>query len=289
MLKSMTGYGKAVAEYKGKTFTIEVKSLNSKFLDLSLRLPNGMREKEMEVRAEIGKMLERGKIELSINTENGNQKNVSINRELAKAYYDELCSLKNELNIESGDILRTIITIPEVLGSAKSQTDEEEIKALTEAIYKAIIACDDFRKQEGNLTANEITSRIKSIKSLLPEVEKLDAPRLENVKNKLRGSLSEIISKNNLDENRFEQELVFYIEKMDFTEEKIRLSAHLNYFLETMKDTNSPGKKLNFISQEIGREINTMGSKANDAEIQKLVVQMKDELEKIKEQLGNIL
>jgi len=289
MLKSMTGYGKAIAEYKGKTFTVEVKSLNSKFLDLALRLPNGMREKEMEVRAEIGKMLERGKIELSINTDNGNQKNVSINKELAKAYYDELCALKKELNIESGDILRTIITIPEVLGSAKSQTDEEEVKALTEAIYKAIVACDDFRKQEGTLTANEITLRINSIKSLLPEIEKLDAPRLENVRNKLRGNLSEIISRNNLDENRFEQELVFYIEKMDFTEEKIRLLAHLNYFLETMNDANSPGKKLNFISQEIGREVNTMGSKANDAEIQKLVVQMKDELEKIKEQLGNIL
>jgi uncharacterized protein (TIGR00255 family) len=289
MLKSMTGYGKAIAEYKGKTFTVEVKSLNSKFLDLALRLPNGMREKEMEVRAEIGKMLERGKIELSINTDNGNQKNVSINKDLAKAYYDELCALKKELNIESGDILRTIITIPEVLGSAKSQSDEEEVKALTEAIYKAIVACDDFRKQEGTLTANEITSRINSIKSLLPEVEKLDAPRLENVRNKLRGNLSDIISRNNLDENRFEQELVFYIEKMDFTEEKIRLLAHLNYFLETMNDANSPGKKLNFISQEIGREINTMGSKANDAEIQKLVVQMKDELEKIKEQLSNIL
>lgn len=285
----MTGYGKATTDYKGKTFTVEVKSLNSKFLDLSLRLPNGMKEKEMEVRAEIGKMLERGKIELSINTDNGNQKNVSINKELAKAYYDELCALKKELNIESGDILRTIITIPEVLGSAKSQTDEEEVKTLTEAIYKAILACDDFRKQEGALTANEITTRINSIKSLLPEIEKLDAPRLENVKNKLRGSLSDIISKNNLDENRFEQELVFYIEKMDFTEEKIRLLAHLNYFLETMNDANSPGKKLNFISQEIGREINTMGSKANDADIQKLVVQMKDEMEKIKEQLGNIL
>src|ERR1035437_2374051 len=193
MLKSMTGYGKAIADYKGKTFTVEVKSLNSKFLDLALRLPNGMKEKEMEVRAEIGKMLERGKIELSINTDNSNQKNVSINKELAKAYYDELCALKKELNIESGDILRTIITIPEVLGSAKSQTDEEEVKALTEAIYKAIAACDDFRKQEGALTANEITTRINSIKSLLPEIEKLDAPRLENIKNKLRGSLSDII------------------------------------------------------------------------------------------------
>ena len=289
MLKSMTGYGKATAEYNGKTFTVEVKSLNSKFLDLALRLPNGMREKEMEVRAEIGKMLERGKIELSINTDNGIHKNVSINKELAKAYYDELMSLKSELNIESGDILRTIITIPEVLGTAKTHADEEEIKTLCDAIYKAIVACDDFRKQEGELTANEIISRINSIKSMLPEIEKLDAPRLENIKNKLRGNLFDIISKNNLDENRFEQELVFYIERMDFTEEKIRLLAHLNYFLETMNDATSPGKKLNFISQEIGREINTMGSKANDAEIQKFVVQMKDELEKIKEQLGNIL
>ncbi len=289
MLKSMTGYGKAVAELNGKTYTVEVKSLNSKFLDLSLRLPSGMKEQEMEVRAEIGKLLERGKIDLAINTDNGMQKSVGINTELFKAYYEELSVLKDELNIEGGDIIRTILTIPEVLSSPKKEMDEEELKIFKAAIYKAIEDCNDFRIKEGLQTANEITLRIDSIKSLLIEVEKFDAPRIEYVKNKLRGSLTDIISKNNLDNNRFEQELVFYIERMDMTEEKIRLTTHLNYFIETMNDVASQGKKLGFISQEMGREINTLGSKANDAEIQKLVVQMKDELEKIKEQLSNIL
>ena len=289
MLKSMTGYGKAVAEINGKTYTIEVKSLNSKFLDLSLRLPNGLKEQEMEVRAEIGKLLERGKIELSINTDNGVQKSVGVNKELFKAYYKELSSLKDELNFEAGDILRTILTIPDVLSSPKKDMEEEELKAFKAAVYKAIEDCNNFRIQEGEQTANEIKLRIDSIKSLLKDVEKFDAPRIEYVKNKLKGSLTDIISKNSLDNNRFEQELIFYIERMDMTEEKIRLTSHLNYFLETIKDATSPGKKLGFISQEMGREINTLGSKANDAEIQKIVVQMKDELEKIKEQLSNIL
>ena len=289
MLKSMTGYGKAVAEYNGKTYTVEVKSLNSKFLDLSLRLPTGMKDQEMEVRAEIGKMLERGKIDLSVNTDNNMQKNTGVNKELFKAYYEELSTLKDELNFEAGDILRTIITLPDVLSAPKKELDEEELKVFKEAIYRAIEDCDKFRLQEGEQTAIEIRLRVESIKTLLSEVEKYDAPRIENVKNKLRGSLTDIINKNALDNNRFEQELVFYIEKMDMTEEKIRLTSHLNYFLETMKDVVSPGKKLGFISQEMGREINTLGSKANDAEIQKLVVQMKDELEKIKEQLSNIL
>jgi uncharacterized protein (TIGR00255 family) len=289
MLKSMTGYGKAVAEYNGKTYTIEVKSLNSKFLDLSLRLPNGLKEQEMEVRAEIGKLLERGKIDLSINTDNGLQKSVGVNKELFKAYYEELSCLKDELNFDAGDILRTILCIPDVLSSPKKEMDEEELKVFKAAIYKAIDDCNKFRMQEGEQTANEIRLRVDSIKSLLVDVEKFDAPRIEYVKTKLRGSLADIISKNFLDNNRFEQELVFYVERMDMTEEKIRLNSHLNYFLETMNDVISPGKKLGFISQEMGREINTLGSKANDAEIQKIVVQMKDELEKVKEQLSNIL
>ncbi len=285
----MTGYGKAVAEYNGKTYTIEVKSLNSKFLDLSLRLPNGLKEHEIEVRTEIGKLLERGKIDLSINTDNGFHKSVGVNKDLFKAYYEELSGLKDELCFEAGDILRTILTIPDVLSSPKKEMSEEELKFFKAAIYKAIDDCNNFRIQEGEQTANEIRLRVDSIKSLLTDVEKFDAPRIENVKNKLKGSLLDIISKNNLDNNRFEQELIFYIERMDMTEEKIRLSSHLNYFLETMNDSMSPGKKLGFISQEMGREINTLGSKANDADIQKIVVQMKDELEKIKEQLSNVL
>ena len=179
--------------------------------------------------------------------------------------------------------------IADVLSSPKKEMDEEELKVFKAAIYKAIEDCNNFRIQEGEQTANEIRLRIDSIKSLLIDVEKFDAPRIEYVKNKLKGSLTDIISKNSLDNNRFEQELIFYIERMDMTEEKIRLTSHLNYFLETMNDVASPGKKLGFISQEMGREINTLGSKANDAEIQKIVVQMKDELEKIKEQLSNIL
>ncbi|MEI6816768.1 MAG: YicC/YloC family endoribonuclease [Bacteroidota bacterium] len=289
MLKSMTGYGKAIAEYGGKTYTIEVKSLNSKFLDLSLRLPNGLREKELEIRSEITKRLERGKVEVSVNTDNGVQKSVHINNDLFKTYFEELSMLKTELNIEAGDIMRTIITIPDVLTSPRKETDENEMQALMDGVNAAITGCDNFRIQEGKQTATEIKLRIDSIRNLVGQVAILDAPRIENVKTRLRTNLLEIISKNNFDENRFEQELVFYIEKMDMTEEKIRLVAHLNYFDETMKDTVSIGKKLAFISQEIGREINTMGSKANDAEIQKLVVQMKDELEKIKEQLNNIL
>ena len=285
----MTGYGKATAEYNGKTYTVEVKTLNSKFLDLSLRLPSGMKEQEMEVRADITKILERGKIEVSVNTDNGAQKNIGVNKELFKSYYAELSSLGEELNFKSGDILRTILSIPEVLSSPKKELEDEEANVFKSAIHRAIEDCDKFRMQEGEETAKEIGMRVESIRTLLKEVEKYDAPRIEYVKAKLRGSLTDIISKNSLDNNRFEQELVFYIEKMDMTEEKIRLTSHLNYFLETMKDSAAPGKKLGFISQEMGREINTLGSKANDAEIQKIVVQMKDELEKIKEQLSNIL
>jgi len=289
--KSMTGFGKATKEIPGKKITVEIRSLNSKQLDLNLRMPYLYKEKELELRTEIGKQLERGKVDISIYTESTEETTpTSLNKTLAKAYYNELKSLSQELNESNDNLLSIAVKMPDVLKAEREtiELDEVEWKEVKEAVNKGIDAFQKFRDDEGKILQNELNNRISTIAQLLNEVLNLDAARVTTIKNRIKNNLEEVIDINKIDQNRFEQELIYYIEKLDITEEKLRLKTHLDYFVETMKEP-AAGRKLGFISQEIGREINTIGSKANDAAIQKLVVQMKDELEKIKEQLLNVL
>ena len=290
-MKSMTGFGKATAEIPGKKVTVEVRSLNSKQLDLNLRLPYLYKEKELELRADISKQIERGKVDITVFTEaTQDSLPVAINKTLAKTYYKELKALSDELGEGNQNLLAMVVKMPDVMKAEREvvELDEAEWKQIKATVDKAIDAFQKFRSDEGKTLSNEFTTRIGLIDNLLVEVVKMDAARVENIRSRIKNSLSEVIEKEKIDQNRFEQELVYYIEKLDITEEKLRLKTHIDYFLNTMNEPAS-GRKLGFISQEIGREINTIGSKANDASVQKLVVQMKDELEKIKEQLLNVL
>lgn len=290
-LKSMTGFGKAVNEIPGKKVTVEIRSLNSKQLDLNLRIPYFYKEKELELRAEIAKQLERGKVDISIYTESTQETlPVALNKELAKSYYKELKSLSEELKENTNDLLSLALKMPDVMKAEREivELDEAEWKLVKAVVDKAIDAFQKFRDDEGKSLSAEFSMRIAIIERLLAEVITLDAARIANIKKRIKNNLEEILDVNKIDQNRFEQELIYYIEKLDITEEKLRLKTHLDYFISTMKEP-AAGRKLGFISQEIGREINTIGSKANDAEMQKLVVQMKDELEKIKEQMLNVL
>lgn len=290
-MKSMTGYGKSVSEIPGKKLTVEIRSLNSKQLDLNIRMPYVYKEKELELRGDLSKQIERGKIDLSIYTESTAETlPVSLNKELAKTYYKELSSLAAELNDKSSDLLGHTLKMPEVMKAEREvvELDEAEWKLVKAGVDKAIEAFQKFRDDEGNTLLKEFNSRISIIEKLLSEVLLLDGARVENIKARIKNNIAEVIDVNKIDQNRFEQEIIYYIEKLDITEEKLRLKTHLDYFISTMNEPAS-GRKLGFISQEIGREINTIGSKANDAGIQKLVVQMKDELEKVKEQMLNVL
>jgi uncharacterized protein (TIGR00255 family) len=290
-MKSMTGFGKAVNEISGKKITVEIRSLNSKQLDLNLRMPYLYKEKELELRAEISKQVERGKVDLSVFTESTQDAMpVALNKELAKTYYKELKSLSSELNENGHDLLGLVLKMPEVMKAERevAELDVEEWKQVKSTVDKAIDAFQKFRDDEGKTLLNEFNSRISIINNLLMDVLALDAARVTNIKSRIKNNIEEVIDVNKIDQNRFEQELIYYIEKLDITEEKLRLKTHLDYFTATMNEPAS-GRKLGFISQEIGREINTIGSKANDAGMQKLVVQMKDELEKIKEQMLNVL
>ena len=290
-LKSMTGFGKAVSEIPGKKVTVEIRSLNSKQLDLNVRMPYFYKEKELELRTEMAKQLERGKVDLSIYTELTQETlPVALNKELAKTYYRELKNLSEELNETNNDLLALALKMPDVMKAERevAELDEEEWKQVKSAVDKAVEAFQKFRDDEGKALMNEFNSRIAIINKLLEKVVALDAARVENIKKRIRTNIEEVVEANKIDQNRFEQELIYYIEKLDITEEKLRLKTHLDYFIQTMKEP-AAGRKLGFISQEIGREINTIGSKANDAGVQKLVVQMKDELEKVKEQMLNVL
>jgi len=290
-MKSMTGFGKATTEIPGKKVTVEVRSLNSKQLDLNLRLPYLYKEKELELRADISKQIERGKVDISVFTESTlDLLPVSINRKLAKIYYNELKSLSEELDELNPNLLALVVKMPDVMKAEREilDLDEEEWKQVKTTVDRAIEAFQKFRSDEGSTLSNEFSNRISLIDKLLAEVIIMDAPRVENIRTRIKNSLAEVIEKEKIDQNRFEQELIYYIEKLDITEEKLRLKTHIDYFINTMNEPAS-GRKLGFITQEIGREINTIGSKANDATVQKLVVQMKDELEKIKEQLLNVL
>ncbi len=289
MIKSMTGFGKATLELETKNINVEVRSLNSKGADVSLRLSSSFRNFELELRNEISKQLERGKIDVSIYSESKLAETpVEINVALAKSYHEQLKKLAKELNEPLTDSIHQILKMPDVLKNERKDADVNEWKQIKTAVAKAITELNEFRLKEGESIRIDFEERLGKIASYLEQIKKLDQNRIPTIKEKIKNNLNEILGKDKYDENRLEQELIFYIEKLDLNEEKVRLKTHLDYFISTMVEP-SAGRKLNFIGQEIGREINTIGSKANDAEIQKLVVLMKDELEKIKEQTNNVL
>lgn len=289
MLLSMTGYGTASAEFKGKTISAELKSVNGKFADVNVRLPFAYRDKETEIRNEFAKKYERGKIELYVSV-SGTAKTVSaINHDTFESYYKTLKSLEKKFKLPPTDYVRAILAFPETMKQPEAASDEKEWASVSKVIEKARKAFENFRSREGELLERDFVIRINTILKLLLETEPLASKRETYLRNKINAGLNEWLASEKIDRNRLEQEMIFYIERMDFTEEKIRLKEHCDYFLLTMAEKISNGKKLSFITQEIGREINTIGAKANDAGIQKIVVQMKDELEKIREQLMNVL
>jgi uncharacterized protein (TIGR00255 family) len=287
----MTGYGKSVCELDNKKITIEVKSLNSKQLDLNMRIPGLYKEKEMLIRNEISKKLGRGKIDVGIYIEaTGLSSSNHFNAAIVKDYFNQLKKIQEELGFEVDPaILQEIIRLPDVLDTQREELDEAEWKSVFEHLLNAIGQVIEFRKQEGKALEKDILLRIKNIEELSKEVLPFEGERIETIRTRLDENLKEFTTGIAIDENRLEQEIIYYLEKFDITEEKVRLANHCKYFNEVVSESTSPGKKLGFISQEIGREINTLGSKANHHEIQKLVVKMKDELEKIKEQLLNVL
>jgi len=285
----MTGYGKAELNLKNANFTIEVRSLNSKQIDVSVKMSSIYRDKEIGLRRLLSEKLQRGKIELSIWKEfSVSNTKYTLNTELIKEYFQQIEGISNSLNLNSKDIMPSLLKMPEVLTKGEEKSDENEWEEIVKGIGIAIENTLQFRLDEGKKLEEDITSRINKLTALLIEIAPFAKGRIEKIKKGLSDKLAEIDTKN-IDENRFEQELIYYLEKQDITEEQVRLDAHLNYFILTMKTDFPNGKKLGFIGQEIGREINTIGSKSSDSEMQKIVVQMKDELEKIKEQLLNIL
>jgi uncharacterized protein (TIGR00255 family) len=291
MIKSMTGYGKSIAETPQKKITIEIKSLNSKQLDLNTKIPWLYKEKELEIKSLISQKLERGKIELSVFCDNLDDEYIpSINKPIVKNYYNQLKEISEELKLDLNEhILSTILRLPETLKTEKHELGEEEWEFVKKQLLEAINMLNLYRIEEGNALEKDLRNNLGRIISSLENIETFEEGRIKKVREKLIAILNENVNSENIDKNRFEQELIFYLEKFDINEEKVRLRKHCEYFLESI-DTPSPnGKILSFITQEIGREINTIGSKANDASIQKLVVMMKDDLEKIKEQTLNIL
>ena len=290
MIKSMTGYGKAECELKDRKITIEIKSLNSKNLDIYAKIPGLYREKELEIRNSISKTLQRGKVEIVLYYEvTDDKKGTTINSGVVKNYYNQLKSIATDLSIpESERFLQMALRLPDTLNVERDEIDENDWKAIQGAIINALDQLDQFRVQEGEYLKKDIENRIKLINQYKEEITPFELNRTEKIRTKLHESLSNL-SDQEIDKNRFEQELIYYLEKLDITEEKVRLTNHCNYFTEMINEPESNGKKLGFITQEIGREINTIGSKANDSDIQKFVILMKDELEKIKEQMLNIL
>lgn len=286
----MTGYGKSTCEFKNKKISIEIKTLNSKGIDLNTRIPSQYKEHELEIRSEIINKLERGKVDFSIFVEQtGAEKNTIINTEIVENYLSQLQKIAKDNNLSDTNLLSTVMRLPETLKIDTPEIDETEWMQVRKAIDQTIAETNNFRIQEGAVLVNDFVQRIKIIENCLNSIEPLAKERIIRIKDRIRTNLFDVVSKETVDNNRLEQEIIFYIEKIDITEEQTRLANHCKYFIETIEKETSAGKKLGFISQEIGREINTIGSKSNDYEMQKLVVQMKDELEKIKEQLLNIL
>ena len=285
MIQSMTGFGKSVIQLPSKKISIEIKSLNSKNLDLNARMPSMYREKELEIRKQIADALTRGKIDFSLFVEmTGEGTSTLINKTIVTQYIKQL---KEVVDGDETEMLKMAIRLPDAVTTERDEIDEDEWKLIQTEIDSALKHLIDYRLHEGKSLEADFLDRIKNINELLKKVIEMDPERIDGVRERLKKGIAEL--KENIDQNRFEQELVYYIEKFDITEEKVRLHNHLDYFIKTLISPDSNGKKLAFISQEIGREINTIGSKSNYAPMQKLVVQMKDELEKIKEQLLNVL
>jgi len=291
MVHSMTGFGKGVCELPNKKISIEIKSLNSKQLDLNTRVPNLYREKEIEIRNKVGKKLVRGKVDVSFYVEAASSDKITkVNQQVIKDYYAQLKEVSTNLGLsENTDFLKVIMPLPDTVKVELAELNEQEWKAIAQSIDAAIDDITSFRQSEGKALEVDIRQRINTIDELLQEVPNYETQRIDKIRNRIKENLEEIALQTKADENRFEQEIIFYLEKLDITEEKVRLANHLKYFVETLESSDVVGKKLGFITQEIGREINTLGSKANDADLQKIVIRMKDELEKIKEQILNIL
>lgn len=289
----MTGYGKSEFESTNKKITIEVKSLNSKALDLNTRIASVYREKDIEIRKLIAEKAMRGKVEFSLYFENlGTIGKTSINEDIVKTYYAQLKDIHKQEHGTGSDVhlLAATLKLPDALKTELESIDENEWEGIRSQILKTLDALNDFRSQEGISLAKDLDYNIKRIQQLLSEVKPFEEQRINNIKQRLTDSLKELELNGKVDHNRFEQELIFYLEKLDVNEEKVRLAQHCNYFLETMNtESDSIGKKLGFIAQEIGREINTLGSKSNESNMQRIVVQMKDALERIKEQVLNVL
>jgi uncharacterized protein (TIGR00255 family) len=285
MIQSMTGYGKSVIQLPTKNITVEIKSLNSKSIDLNARVPSFYREKELEIRKSISKSLIRGKIDFNLYVEiTGEKTSAKVNEVVVRQYMNQL---KNLVSVDDVELLKMAIKMPDAMKTEREEIDADEFKTILKAVNEALIAINLYRSDEGKVLEDDFKMRINSISELLIKVTDIDSDRIEIVKDRLRKAVGDL--KEAIDENRFEQELIYYLEKYDITEEKVRLKNHLNYFKEALDSSDSNGKKIGFICQEIGREINTIGSKSNHAPMQQLVVQMKDELEKIKEQALNVL
>jgi uncharacterized protein (TIGR00255 family) len=291
MIKSMTGFGKSVCELPEKRIIIEIKSLNSKQLDINTRIPALYREKDLAIRNEIGQRLHRGKIDVTFYVESMVPDKISqINEEVIRAYHSQLKNVADKLGLsDNTDFLRIIMPLPDTLKATQPELEDAEWQEVQKALVEAIEHMDSFRVQEGKSMYEDVLRRNHSIGDLLAQITPFEKERTEKIRNRINEGLDELNINGNIDENRFEQELIYYLEKLDISEEKVRLGNHLRYFEETLKEEGPVGKKLGFICQEMGREINTLGSKANEADIQRFVVKMKDDLEKIKEQILNIL
>ena len=293
MIRSMTGFGKAELELADRKVTIELRSLNSRQMDITVKTPPVYRGKETILRNEIASRLKRGKADLIIQVEvSGTEGTHSINAGAVKDYAAQLDKIASDMGMDGYDrleMLKLAMRMPDTVSAEKPEADEKEWEAVYESVLSAVRQLDQYRIQEGEAMTADIENRINAIEESLASVDQFEKPRIENIRKRLQQNLQEHMNNSNVDRNRFEQEIIYYLEKFDITEEKVRLGNHISYFRETLGSGESPGKKLGFITQEMGREINTIGSKANDFNIQKLVVQMKDELEKIKEQSLNIL
>ena len=287
----MTGYGNGARDNQKVKYTVEIKSLNSKFLELSLRLPKAFSDKEPVLRNECSKLIERGKVSLTVTVEYIDQTAgaATINAALLKKYHGQLSAIAEELGTDKANLFELALNMPEVISHNEEEADEEEAGLLMGAFQDAVAQLIRFRSDEGAVLKQDLASRARGILQLLAEVESVETDRIPLIRDRIRQYLDDTVGKEHVDMNRFEQELIFYIDKLDITEEKVRLRSHCNYFLQAIEDADANGKKLGFISQEMGREINTLGSKANHAAIQQTVVRMKEELEKIKEQLLNVL
>lgn len=291
MILSMTGYGKAVKELPNKKITVEIKSLNSKQLDLAMRVPSFYREKELDIRSYLAGRIGRGKVDFAMFCETQQAERVArIDQDAVRQYYQQLSAIKAANGMEGDtDFMRIIMSLPDVVKVEQPELDEKEWEQVMDCVREATDNFISFRQQEGQALAKDLLSHVDLIESYSFEVPKYEKERVEKIKTRIQSNLDEIIAKDKVDQNRLEQELIYYIEKLDINEEKVRLANHIKYFRETIETDADAGKKLGFIAQEMGREINTLGSKANQAEMQRLVVRMKDELEKIKEQVLNVL